>query len=168
MAQGRHRTRTWMAWLLGLLIIGCTTPTPTATPLRPTETPLHGEPIPFEVLMNESYGSAGEARQSPAIVLLREPTDLVRSERPIPLNAWPLIQAVDFTKNLVIVIFQGEKDTGGYGVTTEEMRVEGDTLVVYAHFREPVQDEVITLAFTYPFQVLQVPLVALPPSKPLL
>lgn len=54
---------------------------------------------------------------------------------------------------LYILVTYGEKPTGGYNVEIEEIEKHGDTLNVSARFTEPGEDEMVTQAITYPYDL---------------
>ncbi|HLL73663.1 MAG TPA: DUF885 family protein [Pyrinomonadaceae bacterium] len=64
---------------------------------------------------------------------------------------------VNFTTRAVIVVYQGQKPTGGYGVSVEEIRRDGTVLAVRVNERRPASDSVTTQVITSPFVAVSVP-----------
>ena len=54
---------------------------------------------------------------------------------------------------LYLLVTYGEKPTGGYDVTIEDISVESNSLIVTANFTAPGEDDMVTQAFTYPFDL---------------
>jgi len=61
-----------------------------------------------------------------------------------------------YEDKLYILVTYGERPTGGYTVEITDIADEGDKLVVTAHFTEPGEDEMVTQALTYPYDLAQV------------
>ncbi|MFV8834504.1 protease complex subunit PrcB family protein [Aquisalimonas sp.] len=57
----------------------------------------------------------------------------------------------------LLLISQGERPTGGYGVNLDETTVDGDTVIVYLRLQAPGDDELVTQALTRPCLVLGIP-----------
>jgi hypothetical protein len=54
---------------------------------------------------------------------------------------------------LYLLVTYGEKPTGGYVVEITEITEEDGKLIVTAHFAEPGEDEMVTQALTYPYDL---------------
>jgi hypothetical protein len=67
---------------------------------------------------------------------------------------------------IYVIVTRGEKLTGGYSVDIERMQLakenEESKLVVYAVFKDPKPDELVTQAITYPYIVAKTDLKDLP------
>ncbi len=63
---------------------------------------------------------------------------------------------------LYILVTYGEKPTGGYVVEIDEVEKRDQTLVVTAEFTEPGEDEIVTQAITYPYDLAVVEETELP------
>ena len=64
------------------------------------------------------------------------------------------------------VITRGERPTGGYTVGLNSLELkkdqEGDILIVYAKFKDPGPEDIVTQAITYPYVVAETNLKELP------
>jgi len=69
--------------------------------------------------------------------------------RPVP--------EVNFVTRAVVLVFQGQKSTGGYSVSVEEIRRDGTALAVSVNERRPASDGVTTQVITSPFVAVSVP-----------
>jgi hypothetical protein len=79
--------------------------------------------------------------------------DAVRARFPVP----ELEPAIDFSNEMVIVVFQGTQPTGGYSIRVEEVTLRNTDLTVVVRSRTPGQYCVVTLGVTAPLQVIRLP-----------
>ncbi len=70
-------------------------------------------------------------------------------DRPVP--------AVDFSKEMVVGVFLGSRNTGGYSVEILSATVEQDALTVRYRQRTPAPDAITAQIITMPFHVVAVP-----------
>ena len=64
---------------------------------------------------------------------------------------------VDFNSEMVIAAFMGERNTGGYAVTIEEVVQEGDQLKIYYSEAEPPEGSMTIQIMTAPSHLIAVP-----------
>ena len=69
--------------------------------------------------------------------------------RPVP--------EVNFATRSVVVVYQGQKPTGGYSVSVEEIRRDGTVLAVRVNERRPASGSFTTQVITSPFVAVSVP-----------
>ncbi len=70
---------------------------------------------------------------------------------------------------IYVLVTRGEKKTGGYSVDVDKIIMEekgkdGFDLVVYAKFKDPDTNEIVTQGFTYPFTIVKTNLDKMPES----
>ena len=61
------------------------------------------------------------------------------------------IPSIDFSKETVIAVFMGEKTSGGYAVSVESVKEEGEQVIVQIKEIKPDTKEMVTMAITQPF-----------------
>jgi PrcB C-terminal len=66
------------------------------------------------------------------------------------------VSAIDWKKQMVVVIYGGEQPTGGYNVELKSLDVKDGKLIVRWKLNRPGPDTVVTQARTYPTLVLLV------------
>ncbi len=110
----------------------------------------------FSVAMLFVYGCA-EPEETEEVVTPLEPEE---EELPEEIRQWIEDSRDKFGGRvrvhnglLYILVTYGEKPTGGYHVDIEEIEKQGDTVKVTARFTEPGEDEMVTQAFTYPYDL---------------
>ncbi len=103
------------------------------------------------------YG-CGEVEEEGEVVTPLDPEE--REELPEEIKAWIEDSRDKFGGRarvhnglLYILVTYGEKPTGGYIVEIDELEKQNDTLVVTAEFTEPGEDEMVTQAITYPYDL---------------
>jgi hypothetical protein len=64
--------------------------------------------------------------------------------------------SVDFSKEAVVFVFGGMRNTGGYSVDVRGARVEGDALILDAVVQGPPPGAIVTQVITYPYAVVAV------------
>lgn len=71
----------------------------------------------------------------------------------------PPAPEIDFGKTSVIVVFAGEKPTGGYKLEVRSVTrtSDGKTLIVDVLEKAPGKGAIVTQAFTSPYQAIGVP-----------
>src|SRR5205085_536332 len=81
------------------------------------------------------------------------------------LNVWRVIgngstgsmPEVTFDTRAVLIVYQGQKRTGGYGISIAEIRREGTTLTVRVNEQTPKPGEMTTEVLTSPFIAISIP-----------
>ncbi|MEM4605608.1 MAG: protease complex subunit PrcB family protein [Candidatus Pacearchaeota archaeon] len=65
-------------------------------------------------------------------------------------------QTFDFDKSSLVVVFAGEKPTGGYSIEIKKIIEKKDRLVIYAEEKKPGAGCFLTQAISYPFDVARI------------
>lgn len=68
----------------------------------------------------------------------------------------PPLPAIDFSKEIVVAVFLGEKSTGGHDVEIVRIDQNNDVLLVAFVEKSPQPGGVVTQAFTQPFHIVRV------------
>lgn len=69
----------------------------------------------------------------------------------------PEVPAVDFTKNMVIAVFMGQKPTSGYAVQIVEVAQNDGEIVVKVRKTTPPKGSIVLQVLTQPFHIVVVP-----------
>ena len=62
---------------------------------------------------------------------------------------------VDFSKETVVAVFMGSKNTGGYSIEIVKIVEQTDKIIVYVRETSPKPGDAVTLAFTYPQHIVK-------------
>ena len=81
---------------------------------------------------------------------------------------WNMVEAsstppeIDFTKEVVIAVFAGEKPAAGYDIVVSKIEDMHDERVVNITLREPSPGCATAQVVTMPYEILRIPVTALP------
>ena len=64
---------------------------------------------------------------------------------------------VDFSTRMLVGVFSGEKPTGGYSISIQRVLEGPKTIIVEYQEKSPPPDAMVTMALTYPCQIIAVP-----------
>ncbi len=118
-------------------------PEPPETP-DPNDEPIEEE-VPFEYEVVEGVGALPEDIQN-IIPVLKEQRGYYVFRSP----------EYDTGEEVFIVVFAGEKPTGGYDLRVESLQVENDTLQIIVEETEPKADEHVIQVLTYPMATVAI------------
>jgi len=63
---------------------------------------------------------------------------------------------VDFSAQMLVGVFSGEKPTGGYSISIQRVLEGPKTIIVEYQEKSPPPDVMVTMALTYPCQIIAV------------
>jgi protease stability complex PrcB-like protein len=69
---------------------------------------------------------------------------------------------IDFTKEIVVGVFAGQRPTGGYRVQITSIERSDAGLTVVYDVTQPAKDAMVTQALTSPFELVRIPRLQLP------
>ena len=64
---------------------------------------------------------------------------------------------IDFNKSMVVAVFSGQKNTGGYSIIVRRVEETEDSLRIFLTEKSPGADCFVTMAITYPFVAVEIP-----------
>jgi uncharacterized protein (DUF885 family) len=117
-----------------------------------TNAPEQSAQIDFSVL---ATGTMSQYEGARAVELIQEAGGWERTWKVIGNNR-PAPE-VNFQTRSVIVVYQGQKRTGGYSIAIDEIRRVGTTLAVSLSERRPTSEDVTTQVITSPFVAVSLP-----------
>jgi hypothetical protein len=112
------------------------------------------EPVPFSVLATGYYSSYQGGR---FVQLITNQSDWSSAWSVIGRGSSGPLPEVNFNTRAVVLVYQGLKNTGGYGVSISEIRREGTGLIVRVSEQSPKPGDVTTEALTSPFVAVSIP-----------
>ncbi|HDD57113.1 MAG TPA: protease complex subunit PrcB family protein [Thermoplasmatales archaeon] len=74
----------------------------------------------------------------------------------------PKIPVIDFTKNMVLAVFMGQRCTGGFAVEIKKIEKYSSELVVLFTDTEPASKAEVTTVLTQPYHIVKIRKVNLP------
>lgn len=67
-----------------------------------------------------------------------------------------IAQTKNFAGYTYILVTYGEKPTGGYRVEIQELQKRKDSIEIFVEFQAPAADQMVTQAFTYPYDLVRI------------
>ncbi|MFD0964189.1 protease complex subunit PrcB family protein [Pseudofulvibacter geojedonensis] len=69
---------------------------------------------------------------------------------------FPIPSKIDFSKETVVAVFMGQKNTGGYAVSVQEVIELDGKVKVFIEEKSPGKKDMVTMAITQPFCVVKI------------
>jgi len=67
----------------------------------------------------------------------------------------PDAPTIDFSKDMVIAVYQGEFNTGGYGIEIKQITEGSNSLEVIVEETFPGPNDMVTMAFSQPYHIVK-------------
>ncbi len=131
--------------LTALLLGGCS-----STPIAGD-----GHPLPVETLSKGLHSGIDAPRLS--VVRDGEAWQALWQAHHAMRQPAPPLPEIDFTRDMVIVAFMGQRPSGGYHITVSEVMEHRGAVLVRMVSRTPPSDGIATQALTQPFHLVRVP-----------
>lgn len=111
--------------------------------------------LEWETLMSETYNGPEEAK----FIIAQEPSVVTEFYAEINTNRAPDIAVpdVDYTKEQLLLLCMGQKNTGGFAIEVANIAVENSEVVVTVKETTPTPGAMVTMALTSPFTVVKMP-----------
>jgi hypothetical protein len=113
--------------------------------------------VDYEVIQQGTY--SGKKDADAEVIDNQEKWEQLWKQHVSVLVPQPPVPEIDFSDNVVAVIFAGEKTTGGYAVVIKDVSADGDDVIVHYRITEPQPN-------SFTLQVLSQPYVMLRITKP--
>lgn len=111
--------------------------------------------ITFETLAEDFYGGMTDSK----FIVIKEETTLNEIYKLINKSKLPGIKIpiINFEKETVLVLFLGEKSSGGYSIAVEHIISDNDKLNVGYKITSPKPGEMVTTVMTQPYCIIKIP-----------
>jgi len=112
-----------------------------------------GPALPFETLLTEARSGLTEPRR-----------EVIRSERAwrelwarvfAGVNPTPTRPAVDFSREMLIVVALGERRSGGFGIAVQRVSPRADGLAIEVLESCPAPGAMVSMGLTQPLEVVR-------------
>lgn len=111
--------------------------------------------VSFEVIHGGTYCSVTEKKD--VHVTNKEDFTRLMDEVYMNLDQRPIIPDVDFTKNDVVAVFMGAKNTGGYTINFDKVIKRKDDITCYIFETSPGKNCSTTMNVSYPYELVKIP-----------
>jgi len=137
--------------LLMLVLLSCN-----AT--RNVNAPIKSENKTHELLFKTLIENQMGGYVTPEIRVVKDREGLVKVYGQVNKTRKPgfPIPDIDFSKETIVAVFMGEKSTGGFGVSVEEVKEENRKLMVAIKERKPNPKDMVTTVITQPFCIVKI------------
>jgi hypothetical protein len=145
-----------------LILSGCMNKIPignNGTPKISTSATTESEvEIPFDVLKSDVPNANGILYEDtvPNIFVIAQKGDEMNLMRYFSQSYQDQLNSMDYSRYLVLAVFLGEKDSGGYGIEVQRIIRKGDTVSVQADFIVPQPDTQRPAVITSPFELVRI------------
>jgi len=111
--------------------------------------------ITFETLAEDFYGGMTDSK----FIVIKEETTLNEIYKLINKNKSPGIKIpiINFEKETVLVLFLGEKSSGGYSIAVEQILDENEKVTVKYKVTLLKLGEMVTTVMTQPYCIIKIP-----------
>ena len=97
------------------------------------------------------YSSENQGREEASHLIINNQNDLTALYQSVGNTEVP---EVAFTKNQVVALFLGSRNTGGYSISIDRVEEQNDQLLIYK--KEVKPSGMVTMAFTNPFVIVEI------------
>jgi PrcB C-terminal len=113
------------------------------------------ETIPFQILLQDTHGGYTESKFTVIVdnESLTEVYNLLNKSRSPKLKT----PVINFEKEMVIALFLGEKNSGGYAITVEQVLNKNNKVSVFYKATSPKLGDMVTSVMTQPFTIIKMP-----------
>lgn len=119
-----------------------------------TEKLLGGKSMSYEVI--DSGQSCGITEKNNYVIRNRQEWSGLWNRVDSRSSVIPSLLEVDFDKYMVIGVFLGEKNTGGYAIEVEKIVEEGEKIIVHLKETTPGKDDMVIQVLTQPYQIIKI------------
>ncbi len=111
--------------------------------------------ITFETLAEDFYGGMTDSK----FIVIKDETTLNEIYKLINKNKSPGIKIpiINFEKETVLVLFLGEKSSGGHSISVEQILDENEKVTVKYKVTLPKLGEMVTTVMTQPYCIIKIP-----------
>lgn len=132
-----------IAFLLPLLIIGCSTTTKTAV----IENKAKGL---YEILSQQSQD--GASIKFFEILTEEDEIGMLRGDETLKGK----ISADDMKNSTIVILNMGEKPTGGFSISVQDVQELPDRILMIIKENEPAADSMVTMGITNPYTIVKI------------
>ena len=107
----------------------------------------------FVSLYKGRMNGSGDVNQQNKVITSEKEWEQLVSKLSVSQTNLP---EIDFSKNTLLVLIDKVRNTGGFSVEVENIKVENDKLIVAVKHVGPKPTDMVTMAIDQPFQVVKI------------
>lgn len=116
--------------------------------------------LPFETVARGSYSAIDEPMS--LVIRTEEEMDEFWKKHKANQSSSLKIPSIDFDKEMVICMFWGTKNTGGYSIEVTQILSYGSDIIVSYEASPPPEEAMVTMALTQPYHIVKMTALDLP------
>lgn len=111
--------------------------------------------ITFEILAQNSNGGKGDLE----FMVIKDKKALNEIYGLISEDRFPELEIplINFEQEFVVALFLGEKTSGGYSISVEQIMNVNDKVIVIYKIESPKKGEMVTTVMTQPYCIIKMP-----------
>ncbi|MFD2909053.1 protease complex subunit PrcB family protein [Flavobacterium ardleyense] len=109
----------------------------------------------FQTIYTSAYG--GEDRSGSLHITTNEDFIKLIEKLKIDESEFNTLATIDFKENDIVVLYQGQKMSGGYAIDVESVSWENDILIIKKAEKSPAKGAMVTMALTSPYCITSIP-----------
>jgi len=110
--------------------------------------------VNYEVIQQGTYSGKKDAVAQ--VIDNQKDWEILWKQHVSVLVPQPPVPEIDFTSNVVAVIYAGVKNTGGYAVVIKNVSAEADDVVVNYRLTEPQPNSFTLQVITQPYAIIKI------------
>jgi PrcB C-terminal len=113
------------------------------------------ETIPFQILAQDTYGGYTDSK----FMVIEDNKSLTEVFNLLNKSRLPELEipAINFKEELVIALFLGEKNSGGYAITVEQVLDKNNKVYIVYNVESPKTGDMVASVMTQPFSIIKIP-----------
>jgi len=113
------------------------------------------ETIPFQILLQNTYGGYTDSK----FLVIEDNKSLTEVFNLLNKSRYPKLKipVINFEKEMVIALFLGEKNSGGYAITVEQVLNKNNKVSVFYKVNSPKLGDMVTSVMTQPYSIIKMP-----------
>jgi len=110
----------------------------------------------FEIILTSEYGG----NENKTHQIIETNSTFITEVEKLKINDSDAIERllqIDFTKNNILILHLGVKNSGGYKISVEKTEYKGNQMILYTKEIVPKKGEKVTMALTNPYCIVLIP-----------
>ena len=113
------------------------------------------ETIPFQILVQDTYGGYASSK----FMVIENNNSLIEVFNLLNKSRSPELEipVINLKKETAIALFLGEKTSGGYAITVEQVLDKSNKVYIVYNVESPKAGDMVTSVITQPFSIIKIP-----------
>lgn len=130
-------------------LLFCCGSTKKATEQKPENVNKKQQTALYQILSESAY----QGKETKSYEVIKDKASLEKLYEAINDTQVP---KVDFTKERIVALFMGQRNTGGYAIKVKNVTEKGEKIYVDVQETSPGSGDIVTMALTNPFTIVKI------------